>query len=166
VSAFDAGYSPGFGAGTLPPPPPRPLVVMPDVVRLVTTFLRAQPEIAALVEDRVYSIIPAARTYPLLVCNQVADVPLGDSWPGLWWAVAADLRLSGYADTSNDARALVELARAAMKLRLPGDHPEGVVVDVRPFNLHYLPDEAVLSAGGRPIPRWTTSVTVTIHPNP
>ena len=139
-----------------------PVIVLPDVVQLVTAWLRAQPELSA-VGSRVYSVLPAERTYPLLVAAQVADAPVT---PRPWWATRADLQLSAYDLTSNGARAIVEQARGVIAARLVGAHPEGTVAYVTFANLAYLPDPGVLTPAGRPLSRWVTTMTVTVHPNP
>lgn len=144
-----------------------PLVLLPDVTKLVTDFLRAVPELTALVAQRVYSILPAERTYPLVVATQVADVPGQGGWhDGLWWSTAADLRISSYDTTANGARHVLEVVRSALAQRAVGAHALGVVTGVSFVNFAYLPDDGVQTSTGRPIPRWTTLATVGVHPNP
>ena len=139
-----------------------PLVQLPDAVQLVTDFLRAQPELSA-VGPRVYSILPAERTYPLVLCTQVADLPLIQR---PWWATQVDLQMSAYDLTANASRALLELCRGLCAARLIGAHTEGTVAWVQFANTAYLPDPGVVTPGGRPLSRWVTTMTVTVHPNP
>lgn len=142
---------------------PLPLAVLPDAVQLVADFLRAQPEVAARVGARVYSILPAERTYPLVTVAQVADAPL-IARP--LWATAADLQLSAYDYAANAARALAELCRGVCVARLIDTHAVGTCSWVSFANLAFLPDPGVVTAQGRPISRWVTTMTVTVHPNP
>jgi hypothetical protein len=136
-------------------------VVLPDVVQMVTNFLRAQTELTQLVGSRIYSILPGDRTYPLLVVTQVADLPM---MTRPWWGVQTDLQLQGYDLASNTARHVVEVTRSLLAQRSMTAHAEGSISWVTFANLAIVPDTSVLTTSGRPIPRWITTATVTAHP--
>jgi hypothetical protein len=137
-----------------------PVVVLPDPVQLVTAWLRVQPELAGV---RLHSIIPAERTYPLVLVAQVADTPLIQR---PWWATAADLQVSAYAAQSNQARALLETVRGVTTARLIGAQTGGTVAWVAWANASFQPDGSIQNSAGRPMPRWVSTLTVTVHPTP
>ena len=143
--------------------PAEPLRALPDALGLVTGFLRAQPELIAEVGDRVYTVLPGDRSYPLLWVSQIGSNPLV-SRP--WWAELTDLQVAAYGTTDRVARRVCELARSLCMTRLVGSHPEGVVAYVTTLNLVARPDDALVAKTGRALPRWITTVTVTCHPEP
>jgi len=143
--------------------PHEPLRALPDALHLVYAFLAAQPELTAEVEDRVYTVMPGERRYPLLWVAQVGSSPL-TSRP--WWAERTDIQLAAYGTTDRVARRVCELARSLCMARIVGTHPEGVVAWVSTLNLTATPDEALMASTGRALPRWVTTVTVTCHPDP
>jgi Protein of unknown function (DUF3168) len=143
--------------------PTEPVRYLPDVLHLVYAFLAAQPDLTALVADRIYTVLPNERRYPLLWLSQVGSSPL-TSRP--WWGERTDLQLAAYGTTDRVARKVCECARSLCVCALIGDHAEGVVSWVDTLNLNALPDDALVASTGRAIPRWITTVTVTAHPLP
>lgn len=98
-----------------------------DVLRLVTTFLREDPDVAALLGPRVYTVLPREKVFPLCRVTR---------WGGTFtdssvWLDQAELQLDVWADDqaqiSDTARCLVE----ALTMRLPGSRPGGVVTASR-----------------------------------
>ena len=140
-----------------------PLRQLPDALAIVSRFLRAQPELAAEVADRVYTVLPGERAYPLLLVQQIGSNPLVDR---PWWAEVSDVQLAAYGTTDRVARHVCELARSLCMVRLVGSHPLGVVAYVTTLNLVSRPDDALVAKSGRALPRWITTVTVTCHPHP
>ena len=45
-------------------PAPVPLFVLPDAERIVTDFLRAQPELGDMLDGRIYTVLPANPSWP------------------------------------------------------------------------------------------------------
>jgi len=128
-----------------------------DVERLTSTFLRARPEMTALVEDRVYTEIPNRATFPLFRLtliggNSVTSRPL--------YLDQSTLQLDAYGGPKVMARQIMDTARSALDLDLVGAHPEGVVTGVEFAGLRYLPDDGY----DPPQPRYTATVFVYSHP--
>jgi hypothetical protein len=144
--------------------PSEPLRTLPDAHRLVLDFLRAQPELVDLVEDRIYTVVPNERRYPLLLVQQIGSSPLALR---PWWAEQTDIQLAAYGATDRHARQVCELARSLCMTRLIGsDYEQGVVSWVSTLNLVALADDVLVASTGRALPRWVTTVTVTAHPHP
>ena len=53
------------------------LNLTPNTEALVSAFLRDQPEVQTLADDRCYTVIPKAATYPLLRVTLLIDQPAG-----------------------------------------------------------------------------------------
>jgi len=138
------------------------LVLLPDAEVIVSSFLRATPEVAAIVGSRVYTALPAGDlTFPLLRVSRIGSLPIA-SRP--LWAEAVDLQVEAYGGPKAVARTLLDTVRAAMAQRLRGRHPAGAVAAVAFRGASYVPDADVPSDTGRPRPRYVATVAVTVHP--
>lgn len=143
--------------------PAEPTVYLPDALHLVYSFLAAQADLALLVDNRVYTVMPNERSYPLLWVAQIGSSPVTVR---PWWGEQTDIQLAAYGTTDRVARQVCECARSLCVTQLIGDHAEGVVSWVDTLNLLGQPDDALVAKTGRPLPRWVTTVTVTCHPHP
>ncbi|QXJ19610.1 DUF3168 domain-containing protein [Actinomadura graeca] len=98
-----------------------------DVLRLITSFLRADPAVAEILGERIYTVLPKDKTFPLCRVMRFGGAFTDSSA----WLDRADLQLDVWADrqaqVSDTARCLVE----ALVWRLPGSRPGGVVTDSR-----------------------------------
>lgn len=143
-----------------------PLALMPNAEALVSAFLRDQPEVAAIVDDRVYTAIPLLEQnepewrFPLVRVVRYGGAPLF-SYP--LWADRPTLQLDAFGGPKAQAFTLAETCRAALSARVIGKHDEyGVVSDVEFGGMSYVPDDSFASAR----PRYLFSLTLTAHPIP
>lgn len=127
---------------------------------LVSAFLRDQPEMQDLVDDRTYTVIPkptpGETLYPLCRVNLIMDEP----HPGPLWGIAYDVEVEGFGGSKADAWRITSTARALISERLTGVHPEGVVNGVTNGGMLDLPDESFTPAK----PRWLFTSTIHAHP--
>jgi hypothetical protein len=143
--------------------PRDPFRLLPDALHLVYAFLAGRSELTALVGDRIYTVMPGERRYPLLWISQVGSNPITVR---PWWGERTDVQLAAYGTTDRTARTVCDTARSLCVTQLVGDHAEGVVSWVDTLNLTAQPDDALVASTGRALPRWVTTVTVTCHPYP
>lgn len=130
--------------------------LIPDVEALVSQYLRDQSEVAALVDTRVYSIIPNTPTYPLVRVSQFdsTDLTVG-------WLDGAALQIDAYADWKAAASDVGRTARAVLH-NIIGSHDEGVVTGVRTSGWRYEPDRSFPTAK----PRFVFVTNLAVHPHP
>lgn len=139
------------------------LVLLPDVEQIVSAFLRAQPEVVALVADRVFTDLPADKTYPLVRVVRVAGAP-SPRWPA--WRDEADLQFDCWGGTKRQALVLARTVEAALVQRAP-NHVHaggGVVVDARTSSLAWAPDPDAAATSGSARPRYVLTVSIATHP--
>lgn len=139
------------------------LILLPDVEQLLSEFLRAQPEVAALVADRVWTEIPKAPTgdddrWPLVRVSRYGGTPV-TSVP--LWLDQALVQIDSFGGNKRLTHQIAETCRAVLDRRLIGSHDEGVVTGVRTFGFGYHPD-AIFSPAK---PRYLFTATVTFHPH-
>lgn len=130
--------------------------MIPDIERELSAYLRADPAVAALVDDRVYTIVPANPTFPLVALTRYGGAPVS---PHILHADAAAIQLDCYADRKAEAQTLAETVREALAA-MPGVHGTAVVTAVRFGRLQYLPDGTFDPAK----PRYIVDVTIHHHP--
>ena len=136
---------------------PAPLYLPPNMEALVSAFLRDQPELVELVDDRIYTAIPKGATYPLVRVTQLLDTPAGAPL----WAVAFDIQVEAFGGSKGEAWLIASTARAAIDRRIEGEHPGyGVVNGSTPGALLDLPDEDHTPAK----PRWLFTSTIYARP--
>jgi Protein of unknown function (DUF3168) len=129
------------------------LVLLPDIERLLSGWLRDQPEIADLVDDRVYTVLPSTKAFPLVRLVRIAgaddlSIPLVLDEPIVQFDVWGGPKALTYE--------VAATVRSALATRLIGAHDEGVVQNVTLGGLTYLPDDDFEPAR----PRYTFDVTV------
>lgn len=129
------------------------LWIPPNMEALVSAFLRDQPEMVELVDDRIYTAIPKDATYPLVRVVQLLDTPAGAPL----YAVAFEMQVEAFGGSKAEAWRIASTARALIDARLLGDYPGfGVVNGSTPGALLDLPDEDFTPAK----PRWLFSSTI------
>lgn len=131
---------------------------MVDVERLVSAWLRARPEITAIVSDRVVTETPNRAVFPFLRISQIGGAPV---WSRPLWLDQSVIQLDAFGGPKVQARALIDAARAALAEDFLGDHPGvGVVTSVLFGDLSYVPDDL----WEPPKPRYAATVSIYTHP--
>lgn len=130
---------------------------LPDVELVVVNYLRLVAAVDALIDGRVFTVIPYAPTFPMLRVVRVGGAPLRDD--PLRFDVA-ELELAAYGGSKADARRLIDTARAALGLIETVTHPAAVVIGAAFGEARYLPDPDFTPAK----PRYILAAAVTIHP--
>jgi hypothetical protein len=129
-----------------------------DTERLLSGWLRAQPEIVALVEDRVYTENPNRAVFPLLKINQIAGNPV---FSRPLYLDESLIQLDAYGGPKVQARQLIDTTRELLAERFVGHHVDiGVVTAVNFGDLTYLPDDGYAP----PKPRWIALASIYTHP--
>jgi len=131
------------------------LMVPADPERIVSAFLREQPELADALGDRIYTTMPKDKTYPLMVLTRWGgEVPPG----GPLSVEAADVQFDVWADRKKQAQDVAQLVRAILAQRLPaGDSTGGWITGAASSAMRYAPDELV----DPPRPRYVFSARLT-----
>jgi hypothetical protein len=128
-----------------------------DVERLLSEWLRARPDMTALVGTRVYTEIPNRAVFPLLRLTLIGGMSV-TSQP--LYLDESFIQLDAYGGPKVQARQIMDTARQAIDVELVGTHALGVVTGVTFGNLRYLPDDGY----DPPQPRYVGSVFVYAHP--
>ncbi len=132
------------------------IALPPNMEKLVSAFLRDQPEIVALVDDRVWTSVPKGAQYPGIRVTQLDhEAFTGPSWGGIFY-----LQVEAFGGTKAQAFTTAATAFAVMSARLVGVHDDGVVNGVNSRGLQDLPDEDHEPAK----PRFLFSSAITARP--
>lgn len=142
------------------------LILAPNVEALMVQFLRDQPEVAAIVGDRIYTEIPPKAEFPLVSVHVFYERPVGGSTP--LWLTAHDVQVDAYGGPKATAWRLAETCRAALTSRMQGrleygtgaNTVAGTVTDVQPAGLRDMPDDSYTPAR----PRFLFTATTYVHP--
>lgn len=139
-----------------------PLILLPNVPAITTAFLRAQPEVVDIFDDRVVTALPKNPTWPLLKVEQFTDRPITVR---PLWLVAASLQISSFGGPKALAHAGAETCRAALVARFSGAYnygegKTGVISTCRCTGLRDEPDQTYTPAR----PRWLFTAVVYAHP--
>lgn len=130
-----------------------------DVEALLTSFLRGRAEITALVADRVYSDLPHARTYPLILINRT-----GGEFLYKRHLEAAEVSIQCFGGTHKLAQQIAGTVLSTMEAGLVGRAPEGVVTGFTVSSTVYDPEVESADQSGHARPRFTMSCSVITHP--
>jgi Protein of unknown function (DUF3168) len=131
---------------------------MVDVERLMSAWLRARPEITAIVDDRVVTETPNRVVFPFLRISQIGGAP---TWSQPLWLDEAVIQLDAFGGPKVQARALIDAARAALSEDFLGSHAGvGVVTCVTFGDLSYIPDDL----WEPPKPRYAATASIYTHP--
>lgn len=139
-----------------------PVALLPDPERMLSAYLREHDDVAALVDDRVYTVMP--RDTP-------AKVPFvrlrwigGPTRPGpMRWLRTARIQVDVWGKLKNQASLIAETVAAAISGGMVGTQPDGVVSGVDVDEPAYNPDADLSDP---PTPRYTFDALVTVHPHP
>jgi hypothetical protein len=134
---------------------------MIDVEVIVSTFLRDDPNVKALVGDRVYTDLPHERTYPLVQFQRTGGGYLTGQ---PYWLESAVLTFQIFGGTHKQAQAIASTCLSAMASGLRGAYPQGCITAVRETELIYEPDVDVFDDEGHSRPRFLLTATVIAHP--
>ena len=133
------------------------LVVLPDPVRLVSRFFREQPEVAALVDDRVYSVLPPKPTWPAVRIVQWTETPvIGRPL----WLTRAGCQVDCWAPTKYVASTVSRTLRGVAAARL-SELERHVVTGVEFGSVADSPDTDYEPA----LQRFRFDLFVTFHPD-
>lgn len=102
------------------------LHLLPNTAALLSHFLREQPEVADMVDDRVYTILPKTKTYPVVRVSRIG----GTSATHVHWLDAPLFQVDVWADTSAVAFDVAEMCRAVISQRFVGVHRYGDISGV------------------------------------
>jgi hypothetical protein len=130
-----------------------------DVLRLVADALRTDPELSSLIGDRVYTVLPKDKEFPLLRVVRWGGRP-DTRIPGLVWLDRADLQIDAWAVRQLQVSDVARCCVRALVERLPGRRPGGVVTDSSVTNFATELDPDFTPA----LHRARLSVRVTAHP--
>jgi hypothetical protein len=133
-------------------------MIMVDVERLVSAWLRNRSDIQAIVADRVYTEIPNRAVFPFLRIVQIAGTPV---YSNPLYLDESYLQFDAYGGPKVQARELIDTTRQALADEFVGLHPGiGVVTSVRLGDLSYLPDDGYAP----PKPRYLAMASIYTHP--
>lgn len=131
------------------------LRLLVDAELLAVRYLRAVPEVAAVVSARVYTEIPPEPTYPLVRLTRIGGIPAIRRHLDV-----ARLQVDVWANSKFAARGLAATVQAALH-DMVGAHTEGVVTRVEDdLGLTWAPDPET------DVARYTAGYAVFLHPNP
>jgi hypothetical protein len=134
------------------------IAVMPDAERLVIDALIADADVAAIVDGRVYGVIPNVKVLPLVRVVRIGGQMADDGAP--YWADAPALQIDCWAERKAEAVSLGEVLRAVSATRLPGRYPTGVIAAVGIGAMTYDPDTSFTPAK----PRVRLSIDLVTRP--
>jgi uncharacterized protein DUF3168 len=100
----------------------RPVIVLPDVESIVVAYLKANPQVDAVVDGRVYGELPPRVDFPAIAILLVSDdVPID------WWLSGAWIQVDCFGTTREQARTLARITHAEL-IGMSGKQPDGSVV--------------------------------------
>lgn len=124
-------------------------LVMPDVVKMLVAFLRAQPEVVALcgASASIRGKLVKNTVYPAVRVLRITSEPINQR-PFVVESVRVQLEC--YGGNNRQAERLAQTCRAALAERAVGyGSAEGLITKVVPAGLNDLPDEAFTPARER-----------------
>lgn len=136
------------------------LRLLPDAERLLSAFVRAQAEVTALVSDRVYTMLPATKEFPLVRLQRVGGTTDATPNDDALLRDAAVLQVEAYGGPKSVAWQLADTLRACIAQRITGTHPTGYVERWEIGSTRYLPDDTFDPAK----PRVIFDVTLYLRP--
>lgn len=116
------------------------LILCADPERILSSFLREDADVQAVFADRVYTVMPRVKEYPLLIMSRWGGYP---AVPEINVLDMAEMQVDVYGDRKKQAQDAAQIVRAVLDQRLPaGNSEDGWVTHVVTSQLRYLPDEA------------------------
>jgi hypothetical protein len=133
-------------------------LLLPDVERLVSSYLRAHTRVAALVADRVYTAFPAeAGAEPLVLVQRIGGTP-PLSHPLV--VDEAQLQVDAYGGSKAAAWLVFSTVLSAFDELEGAVRPEGTVAAVRQGSIRWQPDDTFTPSR----PRYVGDLTLTTRP--
>jgi hypothetical protein len=136
------------------------MILLPDVSRVLSAYLRTVPEVLALAGERVFTAFPKQvdPSAPFVLVQRTGGLPV------LTRPLVVDqavIQLDAYGGAQAAAHELVATCRAALAV-LEGEQPNatGNVCGVVVGALRYVPDETWKP----PRPRYISDLLVTVKP--
>lgn len=130
--------------------------LLPDAELLAIEYLRAHPDVDALVDGRVYGELPHEPTFPVLTLFRLPGRVIVPRH-----FVAARLQIDAWAETKGAARTVAETARAALYGASEATHTEGVVTGLEEIlDIRWEPDPE------NGLPRYLFEIELYVHPLP
>lgn len=116
------------------------LTIPSDAERLVSQFLRQDPDVAAVLGDRVYTIMPQHPEWPLARLTLWGGAPVVERPLVLQ---NARIQIDVWGDRKKQAHDAAQLVRAVLVDRLPwGNSTDGWLVRSLASGLRYFPDDS------------------------
>jgi len=139
------------------------LDLLPDTEAFLSAWLRAQSELAALVGDRVYTVLPEAKTWPLVRLVRVGGAPLATAEDSGLWADAPSFQVDVWAARKADVWKVTRTIQALLATRIKGTHAALKVAGVTLGPTQYVPDADVATPAQ---PRVILTLDLIITPLP
>lgn len=136
------------------------LRMMPDAEKLVSAALRADVDVQALVGQRVYTVLPDAKVWPLLRLQRVGGPTIATPDDDAAWMEHAQLQLEAYGGPKAQAWAVANTVKAVLLQRVPGLHADALVERCTVGSSRYLPDPTWTPAQ----PRVVFDATIYLRP--
>lgn len=139
-----------------------PLRILPNIEALTVGFLRNDPDLAALVGQRVYAGALPDTTRPCIRVTRWGGTPQYDAWqPSPILLDNAHLQIDVWGTTNAEAGRIAETVRAILAQRYPGHQQQGLeaadIVKVAFSTLSDSPDDTY----DPPWPRYIIDLTIT-----
>lgn len=132
-------------------------VLLPNVEKLVSSFLQADFDMVILVEGRVYTAIPNTPTFPLVRVTQFDDVKVTQR---PLWVAQFILQIEAWGGSNYDAWRIAATTQSVLAERLEGVHSDGTVCGITFGSLRNSPDVSFSPAK----PRRLFTAQITAHP--
>jgi hypothetical protein len=129
-----------------------------DVEGMISRFLRADPDMVAAVDTRVYTDLPHERVYPLVLVQRSGGPPVTG-----FTLSKATCTISVFGGRHVEAQQLTSLVLRVLQA-LRGPQPEGAVSNITTESTTYTPDPDSPDQAGHARPRYVSEITVTCHP--
>lgn len=143
------------------------LELTPDIEALTSGFLRDQAEVAALVDDRVYTVLPTKYPGGLPAIPSMVRLTLIPSTVQPMniprYLQEARIQVDAWAMTKKAAWLIAETCSQVAVQRIIGAHDDGVITNVRAEGKGYQPDPDLADT---PRPRYIFDLVLTYHPVP
>lgn len=129
-----------------------------DAERLTSAYLRADPDMAAIVGDRIYTELPSRAVFPLVKITLIGGEPV---YSHPLFLDEAFIQFDCYGGPKVQARLIVDTLRDLLASgEFQSVHDMGVVTSVRFGSLHYLPDDSFEP----PKPRFICEASIYTRP--
>jgi len=136
------------------------LRLLPDAEALLSAHLRADTDVQALVGQRVYTMLPSAKEWPLVRLQRVGGPSDGTPTGYALLRDQALLQVECYGGPKAVAWQVANTVRASIAQTIAGPHTGGWCERATLGNTRYLPDESFDPAR----PRVLFDVTLFLRP--